>query len=255
MKNKSNNKEKNMLNSNIKQSNVIDSEELDAYDKNSELNVSNYDEKLDLEESKILDFGVILLGDSNSGKTSIVNKFIDGTFSNKIKCTIDIGWKLKNLKIDKNLYAKLNVYDTAGQERYRSLTKSFYNKANGIILVFDLSNEKSFSNLNSWMKEINDNTGNVEIILVGNKSDLENRQVTKTKAENYAKDKNLKYIETSAKEGTNILLLFEELSIGMNKRKNEESSSNVDLYSIDTYVFRRENLNKELKREKEAKCC
>ena len=245
----------NKLNSNINQSNEIESEKLDRSEKNSELNVSNCDEKIDIEESKIQEFSVILLGDSNSGKTSIINKFIDSTFSNKTKCTIDIGLKVKNLIINKNLYVKLNIYDTAGQEKYRALIKSYYNKANGIILVFDLSNEKSFNNLSIWMKEINDNAGNVEIILVGNKSDLDKREVTKIKAENYSKEKNLKYIEASAKEGTNILLLFEELSIGMNKRKNDESISNVELNSVDTYVFRRENLNKELQREKEAKCC
>ena len=253
-KNNNNNEKENNLDSNVKREKEIESEELDN-DKNTELNVSNYDEKIDLEESKILEFGVILLGNSSVGKTSILNKFVDDIFSNKTQCTIDVGLKLKNLKIDKNLYAQLNIYDTAGQEKYRSLTKSYYNRANGIILVFDLTNENSFNDLNSWMREINDNVGNVEIILVGNKSDLGNRQVTKYKAENYAKEKNLKYIETSAKEGTNILLLFEDLSIGMNKRRNEESSSNVEFNSVESYVVRRETLNKQLQNEKEAKCC
>ena len=255
MSKKNNNNEKeNNLDSNVKREKEIESEELDN-DKNTELNVSNYDEKIDLEESKILEFGVILLGNSSVGKTSILNKFVDDIFSNKTQCTIDVGLKLKNLKIDKNLYAQLNIYDTAGQEKYRSLTKSYYSRANGIILVFDLTNENSFNDLNSWMREINDNAGNVEIILVGNKSDLGNRQVTKYKAENYAKEKNLKYIETSAKEGTNILLLFEDLSIGMNKRRNEESSSNVEFNSVESYVVRRETLNKQLQNEKEAKGC
>ena len=221
----------------------------------NDLNVSNFDEKLDIEESKTLDFTVILVGDSNVGKTSILKKFIDGTFANKLACTINVEFLAKNLKIDKNLYAKLTIYDTAGQEKYRSLTRQYYHKANGIILVFDLTNENSFNKLNIWIKEINDNAGNVEVFLVGNKSDLEGRKISKNKAENFAKEKNLKYIETSAKEGTNILLLFEELSIGMNKRRNEESTSNVEMGSIDTYIYRRSELNKELKNKKEAKCC
>ena len=234
----------------------IDVEDLDEYkDKNEDLNISNYDEKLDSEESKPLEFNVILVGDSNVGKTSILKKFVEGNISQKLACTINVEFETKNLKIDKNLSAKLTIFDTAGQEKYRALTKQYYHKANGIILVFDLSNDNSFSKLDGWVKEINENAGNVEVILVGNKSDLENRKINKLKAENYAKEKNLKYIETSATEGTNILLLFEELSIRMNKRRNEESTSNVEMGSLDTYVYRRAELNKELKNKKEAKCC
>ena len=239
----------------------IDTEELDSdnlkgtYHDYSELNDSNIDEKFDIEESKTLDFNVILIGDANVGKTSILCKFINGTFSDNITSTVNVEFKAKNLKIDKNLYAKLSIYDTAGQERFRALTRQYYHNANGVILVFDLTDEHSFAKLNGWIKDINENAGNVEVILVGNKSDLEDRKITKYTAEKYAKEKNVKYIETSAKEGTNILLLFEELSIGMNKRRNEESTSNVELGSIQTYVFRREELNRELKNRKERKCC
>ena len=240
----------------------MDTESLDSNnlkEKNDDLvdlNDSNIDEKVDIEEqSKPLEFKVILLGDTNVGKTSILYKFIDGTFLNKVSSTINVEFKTQKLKIDKNLYAVLSIYDTAGQERYRSITRQYYHDANGIILVFDLTNENSFTKLNSWIKDINENAGNVEVILVGNKSDLEDRKITKYKAEIFAKEKNVKYIETSAKEGTNILLLFEEFSIGMNKRRKEESSSNVELGSIQTYVCRREEINRELKNRKESKCC
>ena len=223
---------------------------------NEELNLSNYDEKLDMEESKTLEYYVIFVGDSGVGKTSILNRFIDEKFENDIKCTINIDFKTKSLKIDKNLFAKLNIYDTAGQEKFRTLTRQYYHNADGVILVFDLTSENSFNKLNKWINEIEENTKNIEIILVGNKSDLQDRKINKINAEKFAKEKNLKYIETSAKEGTNILLLFEELSIGMNKRKNDDSSSMPELGSVSmTYIARRTELNKELKRQKEAKCC
>ena len=242
-----------------KKSKDIEAEEVEDNEvyipKDNELNMSNFDEKSDMEESKIVEFNVIMLGDSNVGKTSILKKFVEDSFSDKMTCTVNVEFKTKNLKIDTKLYAKLSLYDTAGQEKFRSLTRQYYNRANGIILVFDLTNENSFNKLNSWVKEINDNAGNVEIVLVGNKSDLKDRKINKVKAENFAKNKNFKYIEASAKEGTNILLIFEELAIGMNKRRNEESTSNVEMGSIDNYVFRREELNKELKHKKEAKCC
>ena len=96
----------------------------------------------------------------------------------------------------------------------------------------------------------------MEVILVGNKSDLENRKVSETKAQIFAKEKKMKYIETSAKEGKNILLLFEELIIGMNKRKNDESSSIPEMGSVNySYLVKRTELNKKMKCEKESKCC
>ena len=94
----------------------------------------------------------------------------------------------------------------------------------------------------------------MEIILVGNKTDLIDRKISKTDAKNFAKERNFKYIETIAKDGTNILLLFEELIIGMNKKKMEESSL-VEIKSINTYIFQRTELNKELKNKIEEKCC
>ena len=228
-------------------------EELDQ-NKEEDLNKSNFDENSDMENSKCCEFNVILLGDSGVGKTSILTKFIEGNFENNQKCTINVEFKTKNLKIDNDLYAKLRIYDTAGQERYRSLTRQYYHQAHGIVLVFDLTDENSFNNLNKWIKEIDDNAKNVEVILVGNKSDLKNRVILNSRAEQFAHENNFQYRETSAKEGTNILLLFEALSNGMNKR-TQENSSIAEIGSISTYIFKRAELNKELKNKKESKCC
>ena len=170
------------------------------------------------------------------------------------KCTINVDFCCKYLKIDKNLYAKLIIHDTAGQEKYRSLTRSYYKNAKGIIVVFDLTNENSFLKLNKWINEICENTEDVVIFLVGNKADLNDRKVDKIKAEKYAKERNIKYIETSAKEGTNILLLFEEIAIDMNKQKEDESSV-VQLENVDTYIIRRAELNRQLKSKKSKGCC
>ena len=179
---------------------------------------------------------------------------MNNEFREQTKCTINVDFCCKYLKIDKNLYAKLIIHDTAGQEKYRSMTRSYYKNAKGIILVFDLTNENSFLKLNKWITEISENTEDVVIILVGNKADLNDRKVDKKKAENFAKERDIKYIETSAKEGTNILLLFEELAIDMNKKK-EDDSSDVQIERVDTYIFRRTELNKQLKIKKSGKCC
>ena len=226
----------------------------DKQNKEDELNDSFYDESNDLKNSNKVEFSVILVGDSNVGKTSILKKFINDEFTEETKCTINVDFCCKHLKIDKNLYAKLKIYDTAGQEKYRSLTRSYYKNVNGIVLAFDLTNENSFFKLNKWITDISENTEDVVIILVGNKADLEDRKVDKIKAENYAKEKNIKYIETSAKEGTNILLLFEELAIDMNKKK-EDDTSVVQLENVDTYIIRRAELNKQLKIKRSKGCC
>ena len=228
---------------------VLDKENI-IKNKNKDLNNKNN------QEIKNIEFEVILVGESNVGKTSIFKKFIDDTFSDTLACTINIDYKVKSIKINENLIVDLKIYDTAGQEKFKALTKKYYQNSNGVILVFDLTDENSFTKLNKWVNDINDNAGNVEVILVGNKSDLENRKVSETKAQIFAKEKKMKYIETSAKEGKNILLLFEELIIGMNKRKNDESSSIPEMGSVNySYLVKRTELNKKMKCEKESKCC
>jgi small GTP-binding protein len=219
-----------------------------------ERNDSSFDEKEYEQNLKTVEYKIILLGDSGVGKTSIIKKFINNEFNEDIKCTIDIDSLYKSIKIDKNLYTKLKIYDTAGQEKYRSLIKKYYQGTDGIILVFDLTNENSFNKLKSWINEVSDNTEKAQIILVGNKADLIERKIDEETAENFAKQRDMKYIETSAKEGTNILLLFEELALDINKKKQNDSSV-VELEHVDTYVFRRREINKEIKSKKESKCC
>ena len=219
-----------------------------------ERNDSSFDEKDDEQNLKLVEYKIILVGDSGVGKTSILKKFINNEFNEDIKCTIDIDSLYKSIKIDKNLYTKLKIYDTAGQEKYRSLIKKYYQGTDGIILVFDLTNENSFNKLKSWINEVSDNTEKAQIILVGNKADLIERKIDEETAENFAKQRDMKYIETSAKEGTNILLLFEELALDINKKKQNDSSV-VELEHVDTYVFRRREINKEIKNKKENKCC
>ena len=219
-----------------------------------ERNDSSFDEKEYEQNLKTVEYKIILLGDSGVGKTSIIKKFINNEFNEDIKCTIDIDSLYKSIKINKNLYTKLKIYDTAGQEKYRSLIKKYYQGTDGIILVFDLTSENSFNKLKSWINEISENTEKAQIILVGNKADLIERKIDEDKAETFAKQRDMKYIETSAKEGTNILLLFEELALDINKKKQNDSSV-VELEHVDTYVFRRREINKEIKSKKESKCC
>ena len=178
----------------------------------------------------IIEFKIILIGNASVGKTSIFNKFTTGDFSKIYKSTIAAEFKSKLLKVNKNLWAKLVIWDTCGTENYRSLTRQYYRGADGAIVIFDLTDQSSFNDLKKWIKDIkNYGEKDIQIIIVGNKLDLFNqRKVTQSQANNFCNENKYKYIEASAKDGTNLLKIFEELTFdltnkNLQKIKNEEN--------------------------------
>lgn len=200
---------------------------------NKNNNSTSFQEGIDIsKKDDIIEFKVVLIGSTSVGKTSLFNKFITGDFSQNYKSTIIVEYKSKYLKIDNNLFVKMNLWDTCGSEIYRSVTKQYYKGAQAIILVFDLTDQKSFNDLkNIWLNDVNDYAEkNIQIVIVGNKLDLiEERKVTESQVINFCREKGYKYIEASAKEGTNILRIFEELSFELashyEKQKEEELNS------------------------------
>ena len=184
-------------------------------------------------------FKVLLLGDSDVGKSSLILRYTDETFNSKLVNSIGVDFKMKKREIDGKII-KVQIWDTAGHERFRSITYSYYRGANSIIIVFDLSDKKSFISITEWLKQIEKHAKeNVFKFLVGNKSDLENeRQVAYEEAKQYADEHDLPYIETSAKNGININELFDssiktflnnssgfrgEKNIKLNENSNSES--------------------------------
>lgn len=159
-------------------------------------------------------FKFILIGDSTVGKTCILTRFVDGWFKAESDPTIGVEFGSKVLKCKSGLTVRLQVWDTAGQESFRSITRSYYRGAIGALLVYDITNSSSFENLPTWLKDSLDATNqNIGLVLVGNKCDLESeRQVNKEVAKNFAKENNLLFLETSAKSGTNIEKIFQILS-------------------------------------------
>ena len=195
-------------------------------DNNSE---KNEEEEGDANKD-IIEFKIILIGNVSVGKTSIFNKFTTGDFSKIYKSTIAAEFKSKLLKVNKNLWAKLVIWDTCGTENYRSLTRQYYRGADGAIVIFDLTDQSSFNDLKKWIKDIkNYGEKDIQIIIVGNKLDLFNqRKVTQSQANNFCNENKYKYIEASAKDGTNLLKIFELLTFdltnkNLQKIKNEEN--------------------------------
>ena len=143
----------------------------------------------------IIEFKIILIGSVSVGKTSIFNKFISGEFNLKYKSTITAECKSKYLKVNKNLFAKLNIWDTCGSEIYRAVTKQYYRGSNGAILIFDLTDQNTFNDLKKWIKDIkNYGEKNTQVIVVGNKLDLVGRRkVSHSQATNFCRENNYKY--------------------------------------------------------------
>ena len=147
----------------------------------------------------------ILIGPSGAGKTSILKKLINNTFTEKIPPTIGVEYMLRSFQI-RNENVNIQIWDTAGQERYRSLSKSYYRNAVGVLIVFDITEQNSFDSLTTWISDVHQLCDpNCVMHLIGNKLDLANeREVSFTEASDFATAHNMKYIETSAKEGDNI---------------------------------------------------
>ena len=147
-------------------------------------------------------YKIIIIGDSGCGKTSIAEQFINNDFVLNQTLTIGVEFSVGHLKLSDDIGIKLQIWDTAGQESFRSITKAYYRNALGAIVVFDLTRRRSFDNVKHWLEELKRLTSeHAQIVLVGNKKDLEHkRKVSEIDAIELANKHGLKYIETSAKD-------------------------------------------------------
>ena len=154
-------------------------------------------------------FKLILIGNSGVGKSSIIQRYMKNTFEESYKCTIGVDFLMKTLNLNGKT-VKLQLWDTAGQEKYKSMVASYYRGANVALVVFDITSHASFDSLPVWIENYYKNGPEEKnIILIGNKKDMEeSRQVTRQEAEIFSETNNMMYFETSAKEGDNIEYIF-----------------------------------------------
>ena len=215
---------------------------------------------------------IILVGEVSVGKKSIVGRYINNNFDEFYKCTIQAEQQTKIIKEDENTSIKMNIWDTARQEKFLSLTRQYYLNCQGAIIVFDLTKKKSFEKISNWIKDIKE-YGNDDtlIIILGNKSDLTGeREVFPEEIKNKLKEFNEDYLyyEVSAKNGNNISMAFDKLKKlimeNMNKKEEKENKKKEK-----NDKNKKEKNNKEEKRtkskslnesnknykEKNKKCC
>lgn len=158
-------------------------------------------------------FKVIVVGDAAVGKTSLMFRFVHGTFQKDYKMTIGVNFATKMISLDNGVKVKLSIWDTAGQERFHFLLPSYYDGSSGGLVVFDVTRRESFTNLPKWLDQVRGKVSHIPLLLIGNKADLEDlRAVTFDEAKQFAQQNSLVYTETSAKDGTNVDDVFAALT-------------------------------------------
>jgi Ras-related protein Rab-18 len=162
-------------------------------------------------------FKILLIGDAGVGKSSILLQFTDGYFNENLGSTIGVDFRIKVMTLEEptgTKTIKATIWDTAGQERFRTLTSAYYRGAQGIIFVYDVSRKESFNELDSWLREVNtyaaDGGKHLVKVLLGNKIDRE-AQVNKADAIQWAEDKGMLFLQSSAKTKEGIAHVFEEV--------------------------------------------
>ena len=198
-------------------------------------------------------FKLIIIGDSTTGKTNILSKYLNNKFVKDSKATIGMELGNKSFKI-KNDTVNCQIWDTAGQERYRSMTKAYYQGALGAFIVYDITKKSTFENVENWMNDLRKSSDKkVSIILLGNKNDLEDeRQVKSEEGEMFAKNNDMAFMETSALNGTNIDIAFKTLveEVYNKCHKEFESLTNVEIMKGSVI-----NLEEKGDDKPKSKCC
>lgn len=163
---------------------------------------------------------LLLVGDSGAGKTSLLLRYANGEFQPTFITTIGIDFRIKTIGLNQSV-VKLQLWDTAGQERFKTITTSYFRGAQGILLVYDVTQRHTFDHIQNWAEQINQYGDlGVTCVLVGNKCDLEHREVSYEEGKALAEERGMRFFETSAKNNVNVTDAFESAaSIVLNKLK------------------------------------
>ena len=175
--------------------------------------MSTFEEDSISNESYDQKIKIMVIGESLVGKTALITRYTNNSFSGTYLTTVGIDFQTKLLNInDKTI--KVELWDTAGQERFRNIAKNYFQSSDGFLIVYDITSKSSFEKLSFWNEQVNLNAPeNTKYIIVGNKKDLEEkREVKIEEGENFVKENKVKFYETSAKDGSNVNEVFELLA-------------------------------------------
>lgn len=200
---------------------------------------------------------LLIIGDSCVGKTSLLTRYTTGNFKEEYIATVGIDYFTKNETINDKIIS-IKLWDTVGQERYKALTQNFFKNAEGVMVVYDITKVESFDNLKFWINSIKQNMENkniiIPVIIIGNKVDMEDmREISNENAENFAKENNYKYFETSAKTGEGIDNAVRELVNQVLNHNNNNLDEQKESRKNSIQLNDKKKEKKEKKKKK--KCC
>lgn len=158
-------------------------------------------------------YKILILGDSKVGKSCFLTRYADNTYKEDYLSTIGMDYKIKNYELEDGRIIKLYIWDTAGQDKFRSITSNFYKGADGIILIYDITDRKTFNSVRNWINNIQEEAPDkVALVLAGNKVDDEkNREVQESQGKKIADEYSLPFFECSAKSDINVTQTFDAL--------------------------------------------
>ena len=210
----------------------------------------------------------IVIGDSSVGKSNILLRYTQNEFNQEYQSTIGVEFGAKNIKINNKIY-RIQIWDTAGQENFRSITRAYYKNSVCALVVYDITKRESFENVQSWIQDCrNQSPKTIIMVLVGNKDDLENEiDVSFDEGEQFAKNNNMIFYETSAKTGKNVNEIFENTVNNISKKIEENyydlenDSCGIKVGMIEGNLYNSINNNNNIsldfddKKEENYGCC
>ncbi|KAH8741900.1 rab1a protein [Cryptosporidium ryanae] len=187
-------------------------------------------------------FKLVLIGDSGVGKSCLLLRFADDSFTDSYITTIGVDFRFRTIKIGDKVI-KLQIWDTAGQERFRTITSAYYRGADGVVLVYDTTSSSSFEHIDDWVTEVNRYTTDSTKILVGNKCDLESQKmIDVSKGKKKAQELGIDFMEASAKNSTNVEECFINISRKLLEKKLKSGvSNNKNVMSSNIYLNQNTN--------------
>lgn len=193
-------------------------------------------------------FKLLLIGDSGVGKSCLLLRFADDTYTESYISTIGVDFKIRTIEQDGKT-VKLQIWDTAGQERFRTITSSYYRGAHGICVVFDVTDQESYNNVKQWLQEIDRYASpDVNKLLVGNKIDMADKKVVDSDlAKAFAESLNIPFLETSAKNATNVEEAFLAMARQIKERMGSTAINNKPTVNV--------NSGQDVQRGSSSGCC
>ena len=191
------------------------------------------DKEQDEEDYRL--YKILLLGDCAVGKSCLLLRYCENSFQESHLATIGLDFRLKTITLENNRKIRIQIWDTAGEDRFRSITRNYYKGAHGIVLIYDVTDQQSFQHIKDWVDKIKEESKEgVIIYLVGNKIDLiDKRIITNADGKKLSEEIKIKYYETSAKDSIGVNEVFENLVKDMDNFYSEQHQEEMETIHID----------------------